>query len=365
MILSSDAAGGIVTDPRDPTQQVGGGGSRAGYMGLTRAMGRLGKYRVVAVSTFKDRKLELGGVTYVPLTKMHEVDVPDVCFAFYDTMPLVGSPAKLRIASHHTLTPFHTWNWNDVNVAPNRWTAEWLKRQFRPYGEWRVVSNAVEGLEGVVRDPKPGRVVYHGSPDRGAHLLLANWHLIREAVPEATLHLTGDVEEVMAWADNPMFTERDQSGKVTRTRCYEASRAVEMRAALERADRAGGLKLLGRLSRPALLRQLAQAEVFAYPCEVAAPCETWSVSVHECLALGVPVVLSPVDALYPQWGDAVAVHMGDARDGMPDFCRAVVDVLKSPELRAEMAATGRKAAAEYSFDRSARELDAVIEEFLP
>jgi hypothetical protein len=365
MILSADAAGGILTDPRDPTQQVGGGGSRAGYMGLTRALGRLGKYRVQAISTFRDRHLELEGVEYVPLTRMHEVDVPDACFAYFDTTPLIGSPARLRIASHHTLTPHHTWCWNDVNLAPNHWTADWLKRQFRTFGEWRVVSNAVEGLDGIVRDPKPGRVVYHGSPDRGLHLLLENWHLIREIVPDATLHVTGDVDEVCAWADNPRFTERDASGKVTRVRCYEAARAVSMRAGLERAERAGGLKLLGRLSRPALLRQLAQACVFAYPAEVAAPCETWSISVHECLALGVPVVLSPVDALFAQWGDAVALHMGEARGGMPDFCRAVADVLTMPALRAEMEASGKRAAREYSFDRSARELDAVLEEFLP
>jgi glycosyltransferase involved in cell wall biosynthesis len=350
--LTPNAASSRVIDPRDPTGGAWGGGSRNGYMGLVRAFGRLGKYKVTALSTFKDKRLDLDGVEYVRIDRSHEVDAPDVHFGYYDVSCLIGSRAKLRIGSHHTCLPFHAWQWIDVHTAPCQWAVDFLKRGYRPHGEWHVLPNAVEGLEGVVRAPVPGRVVYQTSPDRGLHHLIGMWPAIRARVPGATLHVTGDVAEVCAWADNPNFLQS-----------YESERGREFKAAIDAAHAVGGLTLLGRLPRAGILRELSEAACFAFPAEVSAPCETFSISVLECLTIGLPVVMAPVDAFESLWTGAVAMSPSPVREHLDEFVDAVVDVLTSEKLQRQMAIAGKARAALYSFDRSAAALDQIIEDW--
>jgi glycosyltransferase involved in cell wall biosynthesis len=334
-------------------------------MGLVRGVGRLGRYRVTALSTFRDKRVELDGVEYVRIDQSHTVSPPDVHLAYYDTTPLIGSPAKLRIASHHTCNPYHSWIWNDVNVAPCEWAVDHLRRGYRPHGTWKVLPNAVEGLEGVVRNPVPDRVIHHGSPDRGLHLLFKAWPHIKAKVPGATLHVSGDVGEVMAWDQDPKLE-----------RCYEARRAREMRSWLEEAERAGGVKLLGKLSRPALLKELSEASCFAFPAETSAPCEVWSISVHECLVLGVPVVLAPIDALASLWQTHHYVpnemhrpfpptyeSLVPARRQLDHFTSLVVQCLTDQEGTERRVEVGKELVKQYSFDVSAKILDGIVEEW--
>jgi glycosyltransferase involved in cell wall biosynthesis len=352
MVLSPDASGHVAMDPLSTDDEAMGGGSRHGFMGLARAMGRLGRYRVRAYSTFASAApvFDESGVEYVRFDRFRSDPAADVAFAFYDTRVLVDCKARLRIASHHTCWPYMSWGWNDVNTAPSEWALEHLRRGYGPTSvdpaDWQVLPNAVEGLERVERRPVPGRVIYHTSPDRGLHVLLEQWPGIRERVPDATLHVVGDVN-AFAYAGHAPRSEGER-------------RALRLVAGLERAREAGGVELLGRLPRRELLRELAEASVFAFPATVQAPCETFSISILECLTIGLPVVLSPVDALASLWRGAVEVVGSPVEDHAREFGEAVARVLTRPELAASLSERGKLEASLYSFDRSARVLDGIV-----
>ena len=324
-----------------------GGGSRAGFLGLVRAMGRRGDYKVRAISTFAQRQVEHDGVEYVRLDQRHTLDTPDVVLAYYDTGPLVGHKAGLRIASHHTLIPYMgAWDWSDVNTAPCDWAVDHLRRCFDPHGRWATLPNAVEGLDGVEWKPVPGRVIYHTSPDRGLSRLLGMWPEIRARVPHATLHVVGDVRGACTFAG----PERSVRGR----------RAAELAANLVKAEQAGGVVLLGRLTRADLLRELSEASCFAFPADVSAPCETWSISVHECLYIGVPVVLDPVDALGSLWGGHTAMP-GDI-GGAATFADGVALMLTDKDKAKWVSDCGREVRRKYSFDASAAMLNRIVVE---
>jgi glycosyltransferase involved in cell wall biosynthesis len=354
--LTPYGSGGILIDPRDPTASSGGGGSRAGFMGLVRAVSRLGSYDVTAVSTFARARDEVDGVRYLQIDPNRPIPDADVQLAYYDTTPLVGATGRLRIGSHHTCTPpFDSWAWTDVNTAPCSWVVAHLRRNYRPYGRWDVIPNAVEGLEGVAWDPVPGKIVYHTSPDRGLHRLLRDiYPRVKERVPNATLDVVGDPAEVTRFARHPELS-----------RSYEGERGRAMIEGLRASEAAGGLKMHGRLSRPALLRLLSSASCFAFPAEVSMPCETWSISVHECLAIGVPVVLSPVDALESLWGKVVwqVPPFPGGKVDVEEFVDSVVDVLSDPAAARYVSGKAWDHVAPMTFDASARAFDRIVEEW--
>lgn len=349
-VLTAAAGGHRVIDPKTfPDGDNFGGGSRAGFMGLVRAMAARGDYEVTAVSTFNEKEQVHEGARWVRLDRMIGLPAPDVLFAYYDTAPLVGSDVALRIASHHTLIPFMAaWDHSDINTAPCQYAVDHLRRGFHPHGQWRVLPNAVSDLDDIERRPVPGRVLYHTSPDRGLHNLLAVWPQIRAWVPDATLHVVGDVSGLVE-ADIPR-------------RSVRGFMQLQLQHGLRAAEVAGGLTLLGRLTRPELMRELSEAYAFAFPAEVTAPCETWSISVHECCHIGLPVVLAPVDAL-GMWESHVSMTApACGRESLDEFAQAVVRVLVDPEHAHVLSAAGRSVRTRFSFDRSAKMLHAMIAE---
>jgi glycosyltransferase involved in cell wall biosynthesis len=341
MVLAPRASGGIMIDAANPDAVAHGGGCRSGFLGLAKAMAAKG-YRVRAFSTFLDRHVERNGVEYIRLDQMRSYGKPDALLAYYDTSPLVGETGMLRIASHHTYTPYAHFEWSDVNTAPSQPAVDHLRDRYEPHGTWYVLPNGVE--LSVERKPVPGRVIYHTSPDRGLHLLLAVWPEIRRRLPHATLHVVGPVEEASSLADI--------EGVNPKTR----HRATLLRDGLLAAQEAGGVELLGRVSRPVLDNELAEASLFAFPGSVSAPCETFSVSIMECLAIGLPVVMSPVDALKSVYEGAVTMVPSPAEDHMAAFIEAVVVALRDG---ADTDA-GQRLAARYTFEEQAAHLDKII-----
>jgi glycosyltransferase involved in cell wall biosynthesis len=347
--LSAQAASHRVIDPAAMGDDWGGG-SRAGFLGLVRAMGRLGTYKIRAIGPFNERRQEIDGVEYWRLDQVHKLDHPDVHHAFYDGAPIIESKARMRIWGHHTYIPNgNALDWADLHTAPSRHSLDHLKRSWDPHGRWAVVPNAVEGLDGVEWAPVDGRVLYHTTPDRGLHVLSGMWPEIRARVPGATLHVVGDVRE-MAEAPVP-------------ARSVRGRRAAMLRENMAAAETAGGVTLLGRLTRAELLREVSEAACFAFPTSVAAPCETWSISVHECAAIGVPVVLCGVDSL-PMWKDyAVVIPERIEQHGRP-FVDAVVRLLTDADEAKRLSDVAKTVQQRWSFDGAAAVLDGEIRTFM-
>lgn len=346
MILAPQASGDLVMDASgDPGSEAMGGGSRVGFLGLVKAMGELGGYKVRAFSTFKAPRVERDGVEYLRLDQMTSYGDPDIAFAYYDTSPLPHfGPGTLRIASHHTYSPYMHFDSADVNTAPSQAAMEFLRDRYEPVGDWRVLPNAV-GPMAIERKPVPGRVIYHTSPDRGLHLLLRAWATIKRAVPNASLHVVGGVEEIL-------------DAKLPKGRHGDRLKAIQN--AYAEAAALGGIHLLGRLSRADLWRELAEASAFAFPCSPVAPCETFSISIMECCKLGIPVVLSPADSLESIYTGHVRMTPAPAADHVDEFAEAVVDVLTSDREASRLAAAGKDLAAKYTFDKAAEVLDDII-----
>jgi glycosyltransferase involved in cell wall biosynthesis len=363
--LSPSAAGGVPMNPANAGSEAMGGGCRAGFVGLVKATARLGNYKVRAFSTWTTKRVEIDGVEYVRLDQRKPNDPPtDVALGFYDVTMLVGNEAKLRIGSHHTLIPYVAFDWIDVNTAPCQWAVDHLKKGFDPHGKWAVLPNAIEGLDDVEWSPVPGRCIYHTSPDRGLHLVFDVWPDIRERVPGATLHVVGDV---MGCAKGH-YVERSVRGE----------RAKLLLQNLEKAQAAGGVELLGRLSRYDLLREISEASCFSFAASCSAPCETWSTSILECCRIGVPVVLAPVDALASVWGDIVLMTGAPAEEYLRPrttvrelltsngraFLDGVLDVLTKPDVSAALSLRQKLKTEGFTFDNAAKILDRIITENL-
>ena len=345
-ILAPLASGDVVMDAAgDPGSESMGGGSRVGFLGLVKGMGALGRYRVRAFSTFKDPVVVRDGVEYIRLDRMAGYTDPDIVFAYYDTSPLAPyGPEVIRIASHHTYAPYMHFASADINTAPSEHAMQVLRERFDPTGQWQVLPNAVGTLD-VTRAPVPGRVLYHTSPDRGLHLLLRAYPAIKRAVPSATLHIVGGVQDIL-----DRKAEKGRSG----------DRPREIQDAYAEAAPLGGITLLGRLPRADLWRELGEASVFAFPCSPTVPCETFSISIAECCKVGLPVVLAPADALESIYAGYVRMTPAPAAEHLDEFADAVVDVLTSERESARLTALGKDLAAQYTFERAAEELDRII-----
>lgn len=347
LMLSRTGTGGQVLDPRDPSGGTFGGGGKAGFMGLVRALGRLGRYEVTAASTFRDRDLVVDGVRYVDIDE--PLPVPEVAIGYYDVRVLQHLIGPFRIGLHHTLFPYLAWDFIDLNTAPSKYAVDYLRRM-RPRARWEVLPNAVEGLGHVAWDPVPGRIIHHTSPDRGLYNLLERWPEIRARVPNATLHVGGDPQSI-AEANASLFLRDSLSGEMSR----------RLADGMKTAKEVGGVKFLGALPRAELLEEIRHASVFAAPFEVMIPSETWSISVHECCAIGVPVVMSPVDALRSLWYGVVAEVTPEIAEDRGEFVDAVVRVLTDPDYARRMSVRQREGVTKFSFDRMARTVESWID----
>jgi glycosyltransferase involved in cell wall biosynthesis len=218
----------------------------------------------------------------------------------------------------------------------------------RPRANWEVLPNAVEGLDHLRWEPIPGRIIHHTSPDRGLYHLLERWGEIRQRVPNATLHVGGDPQSIVD-ANSGLFLRDSLSGEMAR----------RLTDGMKSAKEVGGVRFLGALPRAELLEEIRHASIFAAPFEMMIPSETWSISVHECCEIGVPVVMAPADALRSLW-EGVCVVTSDIGVDRGGFVDAVVDVLNEPARARAVSERQKRHVQQFSFDRMARELDVVI-----
>jgi glycosyltransferase involved in cell wall biosynthesis len=354
-ILTPFAGGDDPIDPVSFVKESRGGGSRAGFMHLARAMGERSDYKVRAFAKFTRGDVSEGAcrLECIPIDGFQKDDSNrKVLFAYYDTSALRDvHTGCLRIASHHTYVPPDIWfsNHCDLSTAPTEHAVNHLRRGFDPHGAWYVLPNGVADPF-IEWKPVAGRVLYHGSPDRGLSELFSMWPAIRATVPEATLHVTGDVLGAH-YGDMALFPSfaRNTIGK----------RVMALREGLRVARASGGVELLGKVSRDLLRHELGQAACFAYPCSVAMPCETFSVCVMECLRAGVPVVLCPADAL-SFYDDIAMVTPNPIEEHRTEFVEAVVHVLRSPQRQLACHHMGRRLALRYTHQRMATVLDQII-----
>ena len=122
--------------------------------------------------------------------------------------------------------------------------------------------------------------------------------------------------------------------------------ADEVLARIARSPARDRIEVTGYVSSAALARWYGRASVFAFPSLD----EGFGIPVLEAMAAGVPVLTSARSALPEVAGDAALLVIAERTD---EIAAALETLLGDETLRAELAARGRKRAAEFTWERSA------------
>ncbi len=208
---------------------------------------------------------------------------------FENHVDLFASPSKSHMDQCLTNEA-----WRKVEVSPAHPDG---KAQWDPAAKlWAHVPLGCdpERYDGFTK--APGRVVYCSSPDRGLHWLLEQWPAIRRAVPHANLRIFYRLRDWLRTFDGtPYFPPIEK----------QRARTLYVGEALRRLE-GHGVEVFDSVSRERIEREMAEAEVLAYPCDPANDyTEGFSVATLEgCAARACPVI-TDVDALGSIYGEAV------------------------------------------------------------
>lgn len=266
----------------------------------------------------------------------------DVAIAHYDAAGLRDSKARLNVVVQHTIRipspEVYYQGLIGMSLSPSpRNMRELSAMHGGPGHPWNVLLNANDIGTFLPHTPVPGRLIFHTSPERGLHRLLAALPAIKARVPETHLVVIADM------APLAYFHRYGQR---------HADIANQIHAGL--AQHAEIITLLPRLSRNDVLRELAQTALFAYPSDPPSPCEVAPVSILDCLRAGVPVVCKPADGIEDLFGNQIAVA-----PTFEAFIDLTVDLLRNPDAARAQATRGHDGNT-WTFDDQAAALEEML-----
>lgn len=356
------------------------GGSESACLGLARAL-RARDQEVHIFATQLDPAcvgVDSSGVTWhqadelVELGTIIDWDV-FVVLRMWPAWPQFPIVARLKVLWNQDLYGPH---WQQLMSAAWAWdrlvyVSEYHRQQ------WETLEPNLRGHSWVTRNgfdpalvPKgvrkvPGRIIHISRPERGLAPLLAMWPALRQAHPEATLHLArySSMYDAQGW------------GQV----CADFDRQVEKVNA-----QVGGITYLGELGKADLYRAIATAAVMWYP-GVPDFAETSCIAAIEAQACGTPLVLSykgalpetapharfvPGDAFTPEYQERSVRLVGELLDGCARNTRDYRELQRLGRAHAKGYSFTAVAAdwqtwAEGEFQqRFAREAPAILRELL-
>jgi glycosyltransferase involved in cell wall biosynthesis len=248
------------------------------------------------------------------------------------------SPAHLDQVLHNTA-------WHDVHVTPAtpRGTHVYDPMKF----DWEMIELGCDPEKYPAVDKISGRVVYCSSPDRGLHWLLQEWPKIRRAVPHATLHIFYRLRDWIAGFEGVKYFPPIEALR---------ARALYVAEAIRRMPDMG-ITVRDSVSRETIEREMAQAEVLAYPCDTTSWSEGFSCTILEACAARACPVITDCDALPSIYKDHALMA---ERGKWGDWSDLVIKALKEPELRKEWNIKARQRAEQLTWKRHAEQLMAAI-----
>ncbi len=191
----------------------------------------------------------------------------------------------------------------------------------------RVVPNGADALPVGEPLPKPAgpRLIYIGriAPEKGIPLLLRAFSWVREEIPDAELMIVGD---------------------------WKASKTLSQR--LKRAQRRGGVTLVGQVPRDELQPYYASADIFVFPSLT----DTQALVLHEAAHAGCPIVT--VDDELRLVIDP-GVNALIARPSPEALARQIVLMLhklEDPEFRAAASARSQELADQWTIEKQSRDI---------
>ena len=294
----------------------------------------------------------------------------DVAISWNDTEPLkLVHPKSLRIVSIQINDFGHcspnVEDYVDIWISPSEphrvWMTESNQNMGLNYGitdkfydpsyipKWKILHHGcdLENYDGV--EKVPGRVIWASSPDRGLHLLLQEWTKIKDAVPGAHLRifyrLDPWIKGLLAFTTAPPQV------------LEQKSRALYINEAIKRLD---GIEVFDSVSRRRIDKEMAEAEVLAYPCHPVRWTEGFSVTLMESCAARACPITTAVDALPNVYGGAIPMIDPPVRERMNDFSDLVIRALLDPEYRENVNKKVRALAETHTWDKIVDNLETII-----
>ncbi len=194
-----------------------------------------------------------------------------------------------------------------------------------PSDKWRVMHNGVDTDAFKPGTKVPGKMVWASSHDRGLHWLLEVFPKVRARVPHANLHVFYDFGGVDRFASIP---DEDQNPNFREL----GFRSRYVKEALRRLE-GKGVHVHQSVSRERMQREMAEAEVLAYPCDPVHYTETFGVTVLEACASGAVPVICTADAFGELWGDVVPNVPAPFSLHRDEYVDRLCSVLLDPEHR--------------------------------
>ncbi|GAB3066344.1 hypothetical protein GCM10027186_17900 [Micromonospora schwarzwaldensis] len=197
---------------------------------------------------------------------------------------------------------------------------------------WVVTADGLDVSHYARRLPKvPGRFLHAANPKRGLEPLLGMWPAIRRAYPGAELFIASSH---LLRGISPDEDER-RAGDLYR------------RAAAMSGD---GVRFLGRVAKPDLIKLQLTAEFYLYPTSYP---ETCCIAALEAAAAGQVIVCSPAGALPDRVVDGVTGFLVDGDPGAPAvaqlFAERVALLRQDPSRLRRMAQAARDLAATHDY----------------
>jgi glycosyltransferase involved in cell wall biosynthesis len=192
----------------------------------------------------------------------------------------------------------------DLYMHPSEWHAERFRAMYPEMAAHKQRPRITNGIDPTryvseVEVPRePHRVVYSSSPDRGLHHLLRVWPKVREAIPDAELHV---FYEINKWLE--LVDEIVAKGLAVNT----ADRAEAVRQFAtehENYEEELGVFFHGGVGQARLAKEQLASAVLAYPCDPVQPTEGFSMTCLEAIASGCSLITTNADALQELWADA-------------------------------------------------------------
>lgn len=250
-------------------------------------------------------------------------------------------PVCASVLSLHDLSPWMDPAWHGAGAQRVRQRTPWLLRL--------GLATTVLTLSEAVR--RRAILHFHLQPDQVIAVPLAASPALQpvqvEAPSEPYFLYVGTLEPRK---NLPMLVEAWRAVRSRqRVRLVLAGRRREDGPRFEPGD---GLEILGPVSEEELVRLYAGALAVVYPTHY----EGFGLPVIEAMQCGVPVVTSLDEAVVEVAGGA-AIHC--SATSPQDWTDVLTRLLEQPRWRAELRSAGLARAAEFSWDRTARETLAV------
>lgn len=221
----------------------------------------------------------------------------------------------------------------------------------RCYGSGRVPMEKV-----------PGRVIYCSSPDRGLHLLLQEWAHIKRAVPHAKLRIFYRLRD---WVGS-MKAQIGPDGFVHPHVFPNVQRALYIDECLYRlSEPKWGIEVHDSVSRATIEREMAEAEVMAYPLSpLNAFSEGFSCSTLESCAARACPITTDADAFRGLYGDVLPLTERSG-DWVPKWRDNVIRALTDEVWREAVNDKAEAFAKELTWKNTSERLMAEIRTRMP